>query len=145
MCFRAARPVLCFTAGISLEPQSHLDPRICMQKPGNLFYIRSPEFLAACLRAVIYIYITGPPPQLVMRIFTVLKLLSQTIQVLHLMNKMNLPCPFGPITARPPMVSFSTRLLNAKFGSSSFQVIENKNLKMYDLVKQKVLCFIQCI
>uniref|UniRef100_A0AAX7UJR8 RNA-binding region-containing protein 3 n=1 Tax=Astatotilapia calliptera TaxID=8154 RepID=A0AAX7UJR8_ASTCA len=25
------------------------------------------------------------------------------VQVLHLMNKMNLPCPFGPITARPPM------------------------------------------
>ncbi|XP_061095748.1 RNA-binding region-containing protein 3 isoform X2 [Conger conger] len=25
------------------------------------------------------------------------------IQVLHLMNKMNLPAPFGPITARPPM------------------------------------------
>lgn len=26
-------------------------------------------------------------------------------QVLHLMNKMNLPCPFGPVTAPPPMVS----------------------------------------
>ncbi|XP_018596580.2 RNA-binding region-containing protein 3 [Scleropages formosus] len=26
------------------------------------------------------------------------------VQVLHLMNKMSLPCPFGPITARPPMV-----------------------------------------
>uniref|UniRef100_A0A4W3ILH6 RNA-binding region-containing protein 3 n=1 Tax=Callorhinchus milii TaxID=7868 RepID=A0A4W3ILH6_CALMI len=25
------------------------------------------------------------------------------VQVLHLMNKMNLPAPFGPITARPPM------------------------------------------
>lgn len=25
-------------------------------------------------------------------------------KVLHLMNKMNLPTPFGPITARPPMV-----------------------------------------
>ncbi|XP_030624657.1 RNA-binding region-containing protein 3 [Chanos chanos] len=25
------------------------------------------------------------------------------VQVLHLMNKMNLPCPFGPITARPPV------------------------------------------
>ncbi|XP_010142553.1 PREDICTED: RNA-binding protein 40-like, partial [Buceros rhinoceros silvestris] len=25
------------------------------------------------------------------------------VQVLHLMNKMNLPPPFGPITARPPM------------------------------------------
>lgn len=25
------------------------------------------------------------------------------VQVLHLMNKMNLPTPFGPITARPPM------------------------------------------
>lgn len=24
------------------------------------------------------------------------------VQVLHLMNKMNLPCPFGPVTARPP-------------------------------------------
>uniref|UniRef100_A0A8C6SYY4 RNA-binding region-containing protein 3 n=1 Tax=Neogobius melanostomus TaxID=47308 RepID=A0A8C6SYY4_9GOBI len=27
------------------------------------------------------------------------------VQVLHLMNKMNLPCPFGPVTARPPTVS----------------------------------------
>ncbi|XP_028823510.1 RNA-binding region-containing protein 3 isoform X1 [Denticeps clupeoides] len=25
------------------------------------------------------------------------------VQVLHLMNKMNLPCPFGPITPRPPV------------------------------------------
>uniref|UniRef100_G1SKW8 RNA-binding region-containing protein 3 n=1 Tax=Oryctolagus cuniculus TaxID=9986 RepID=G1SKW8_RABIT len=25
------------------------------------------------------------------------------VQVLHLMNKMNLPTPFGPVTARPPM------------------------------------------
>uniref|UniRef100_A0A673I1Y0 RNA-binding region-containing protein 3 n=1 Tax=Sinocyclocheilus rhinocerous TaxID=307959 RepID=A0A673I1Y0_9TELE len=25
------------------------------------------------------------------------------VQVLHLMNKMNLPCPFGPVTAPPPM------------------------------------------
>ncbi|XP_034027473.1 RNA-binding region-containing protein 3 [Thalassophryne amazonica] len=25
------------------------------------------------------------------------------VQVLHLMNKMNLPCPFGPLTVRPPM------------------------------------------
>lgn len=31
------------------------------------------------------------------------------LQVLHLMNKMNLPCPFGPVTARPPMVSPRTR------------------------------------
>ncbi|XP_068160020.1 RNA-binding region-containing protein 3 [Antennarius striatus] len=28
------------------------------------------------------------------------------VQVLHLMNKMNLPCPFGPITVRPPMFEF---------------------------------------
>ncbi|OXB61806.1 hypothetical protein ASZ78_001737 [Callipepla squamata] len=27
----------------------------------------------------------------------------ESLQVLHLMNKMNLPPPFGPITARPPM------------------------------------------
>ncbi|XP_029978860.1 RNA-binding region-containing protein 3 [Sphaeramia orbicularis] len=25
------------------------------------------------------------------------------VQVLHLMNRMNLPCPFGPVTARPPL------------------------------------------
>ncbi|CAK6951970.1 RNA-binding region-containing protein 3 [Scomber scombrus] len=25
------------------------------------------------------------------------------VQVLHLMNKMNIPCPFGPVTTRPPM------------------------------------------
>ncbi|XP_075994283.1 RNA-binding region-containing protein 3 isoform X2 [Genypterus blacodes] len=28
------------------------------------------------------------------------------VQVLHLMNRMNLPCPFGPITARPPVFEF---------------------------------------
>ncbi|CAJ1081875.1 RNA-binding region-containing protein 3 [Xyrichtys novacula] len=28
------------------------------------------------------------------------------VQVLHLTNKMNLPCPFGPVTARPPMYEF---------------------------------------
>jgi U11/U12 small nuclear ribonucleoprotein SNRNP65 len=27
-------------------------------------------------------------------------------QVLHLMNKMNLPCPFGPVTSTPPLVSY---------------------------------------
>lgn len=27
-------------------------------------------------------------------------------QVLHLMNKMNLPCPFGPVTPRPPVIEF---------------------------------------
>lgn len=32
-------------------------------------------------------------------------------QVLHLMNKMNLPCPFGPVTARPPIVSWYYVLL----------------------------------
>lgn len=26
------------------------------------------------------------------------------LQVLHLMNKMDLPAPFGPVTAQPPMV-----------------------------------------
>lgn len=30
----------------------------------------------------------------------------ESFQVLHLMNKMNLPPPFGPVTARPPMVTF---------------------------------------
>ncbi|KAM6977312.1 RNA-binding region-containing protein 3 [Aplochiton taeniatus] len=29
------------------------------------------------------------------------------VQVLHLMNKMNLPCPFGPVTARPPIFELS--------------------------------------
>ncbi|KAM8731481.1 RNA-binding region-containing protein 3 isoform 2-T6 [Acanthopagrus schlegelii] len=28
------------------------------------------------------------------------------VQVLHLMNKMNLPCPFGPVTARPPLFEY---------------------------------------
>ncbi|XP_036934873.1 RNA-binding region-containing protein 3 isoform X2 [Acanthopagrus latus] len=28
------------------------------------------------------------------------------VQVLHLMNKMNLPCPFGPVTARPPLFDY---------------------------------------
>ncbi|XP_060601299.1 RNA-binding region-containing protein 3-like [Ruditapes philippinarum] len=32
-------------------------------------------------------------------------------QVLHLMNKMNLPCPFGPVTASPPLALESARYL----------------------------------
>ncbi|XP_076827310.1 RNA-binding region-containing protein 3 isoform X2 [Brachyhypopomus gauderio] len=33
------------------------------------------------------------------------------VQVLHLMNKMNLPSPFGPITARPPVFELAHGLL----------------------------------
>lgn len=55
-----------------------------------------------------YIYITSlrPPCGLNLQTLSLLYYsLSPIIQVLHLMNKMNLPCPFGPVTARPPMVS----------------------------------------
>lgn len=36
----------------------------------------------------------------------------ESFQVLHLMNKMNLPPPFGPVTARPPMVTFLIHVLS---------------------------------
>lgn len=32
------------------------------------------------------------------------------VQVLHLMNKMNLPCPFGPVTPRPPVYDLAPGL-----------------------------------
>lgn len=35
-------------------------------------------------------------------------------QVLHLMNKMNLPCPFGPVTSTPSLVSFRISTLILK-------------------------------
>ncbi|XP_051738482.1 RNA-binding region-containing protein 3 [Ctenopharyngodon idella] len=50
-----------------------------------------------------YLY---PPPSsgiLTNIIHTLLSVPKFYVQVLHLMNKMNLPCPFGPVTARPPM------------------------------------------
>ncbi|KAM9713312.1 RNA-binding region-containing protein 3 isoform 2-T3 [Menidia menidia] len=50
-----------------------------------------------------YLY---PPPSsgvLTNIIHALLSVPKFYVQVLHLMNKMNLPCPFGPITARPPM------------------------------------------
>uniref|UniRef100_A0A672LF79 RNA-binding region-containing protein 3 n=1 Tax=Sinocyclocheilus grahami TaxID=75366 RepID=A0A672LF79_SINGR len=50
-----------------------------------------------------YLY---PPPSsgiLTNITHTLLSVPKFYVQVLHLMNKMNLPCPFGPVTAPPPM------------------------------------------
>ncbi|XP_051543231.1 RNA-binding region-containing protein 3 [Myxocyprinus asiaticus] len=50
-----------------------------------------------------YLY---PPPSsgvLTNIAHTLLSVPKFYVQVLHLMNKMNLPCPFGPVTAPPPM------------------------------------------
>lgn len=74
-----------------------------------------PELQAACLRAAVYLYCLLPPSSWYESLdttITVFTLVSPIIQVLHLMNKMNLPCPFGPVTARPPMVSLYTVLLH---------------------------------
>ncbi|XP_007949786.1 RNA-binding region-containing protein 3 [Orycteropus afer afer] len=56
--------------------------------------------LNSCLK---YVY---PPPSSTILANIVNALASVPkfyVQVLHLMNKMNLPTPFGPITARPPL------------------------------------------
>lgn len=94
----------------SLNP--HLDPRICMQNPAICFTYGRRLRAAACLCKL---------PAWGMRRHLkaaaaaagLIRVLS-IIQVLHLMNKMNLPCPFGPVTARPPMVSPRTRAAEIK-------------------------------
>lgn len=111
--------MLSLTAGISLQPQSHLDPCILNENAKALQSVlhMEPELQAACLRAAVYLYYQLPPSsgfESVDTTITALTLISPIIQVLHLMNKMNLPCPFGPITARPPMVSMCTLLLDGE-------------------------------
>lgn len=101
--------MLSLAAGISLQPQSHLDPCILNENAKALPSVlhMEPELQAACLRAAVYLYYQLPPSfwyESLDITITVLIVMSPIIQVLHLMNKMNLPCPFGPITARPPMV-----------------------------------------
>ncbi|XP_041924320.1 RNA-binding region-containing protein 3 isoform X1 [Alosa alosa] len=50
-------------------------------------------------------YLYPPPSNAVVTNIThaLLSVPKFYVQVLHLMNKMNLPCPFGPLTPRPPM------------------------------------------
>ncbi|KAL2085565.1 hypothetical protein ACEWY4_018885 [Coilia grayii] len=50
-------------------------------------------------------YLYPPPSSAVVTNIThaLLSVPKFYVQVLHLMNKMNLPCPFGPLTPRPPM------------------------------------------
>ncbi|XP_063062200.1 RNA-binding region-containing protein 3 [Engraulis encrasicolus] len=50
-------------------------------------------------------YLYPPPSSAVITNITnaLLSVPKFYVQVLHLMNKMNLPCPFGPLTPRPPM------------------------------------------
>lgn len=107
---RSCVRVLGFTAAISLQPLSHLDPRILNENAKALQSVlhMEPE-LQGCLFDSGSIFILPPSSwfESLDRSSTVLILISPIIQVLHLMNKMNLPCPFGPVTARPPMVSYT--------------------------------------
>ncbi|XP_031439754.1 RNA-binding region-containing protein 3 isoform X2 [Clupea harengus] len=50
-------------------------------------------------------YLYPPPSSAVVTNIThaLLSVPKFYVQVLHLMNKMNLPCPFGPLTPRPPL------------------------------------------
>ncbi|XP_054622347.1 RNA-binding region-containing protein 3 [Dunckerocampus dactyliophorus] len=50
-------------------------------------------------------YLYPPPSNIVLTniTHTLMCVPKFYVQVLHLMNKMNLPCPFGPITPRPPL------------------------------------------
>ncbi|MED6280487.1 RNA-binding region-containing protein 3 [Characodon lateralis] len=50
-------------------------------------------------------YLYPPPSNIILTNIThaLIAVPKFYVQVLHLMNKMNLPCPFGPVTARPPM------------------------------------------
>ena len=52
-------------------------------------------------------------------------------KVLHLMNKMNLPTPFGPITTRPPMVR---KLLEFSTFKISFLVVRLLRLNFTNVV-----------
>ncbi|XP_038649339.1 RNA-binding region-containing protein 3 [Scyliorhinus canicula] len=77
-----------------------LKPRVPVIEDGiapslGLTYLRNP-----CLK---YLY---PPPTSIILANIANAMASVPkfyVQVLHLMNKMNLPAPFGPITTRPPM------------------------------------------
>lgn len=100
----------CLTSAISLQPQSYLDPCILNENAKALQSVlhMEPKLQAACLRAAVYLYNWLPPRFWYESSDTTISILifvSPITQVLHLMNKMNLPCPFGPVTARPPMVS----------------------------------------
>ena len=119
VCCGGAAFSLSLTTAISLQPQSHLDPRILNENAKALQSVlhMEPELQAACLRAAVYLYYQLPPSPWFESWDTTLTaviLVSPIIQVLHLMNKMNLPCPFGPVTARPPLVSMHTLLSNEK-------------------------------
>ncbi|XP_061821860.1 RNA-binding region-containing protein 3 [Nerophis lumbriciformis] len=50
-------------------------------------------------------YLYPPPSNIVLAniAHTLMCVPKFYVQVLHLMNKMNLPCPFGPVTPRPPL------------------------------------------
>nr|XP_057915980.1 RNA-binding region-containing protein 3 isoform X2 [Doryrhamphus excisus] len=50
-------------------------------------------------------YLYPPPSNIVLTniTHTLMCVPKFYVQVLHLMNKMNLPCPFGPVTPRPPL------------------------------------------
>lgn len=126
-CCREAVFMLSLTAGISLQPQSHLDPCILNEnaKASQSVLHMEPRLQAACQRAAVYLYYQLLPSSWFESI-TVLVIISKILQVLHLMNKMNLPCPFGPVTPRPPMVSLFTLLLDGEEdanGLSSVQMV----------------------
>uniref|UniRef100_A0A8C0PTF5 RNA-binding region-containing protein 3 n=1 Tax=Canis lupus familiaris TaxID=9615 RepID=A0A8C0PTF5_CANLF len=64
------------------------------------------------------------------------------VQVLHLMNKMNLPTPFGPITARPPMIDEGITIYPADqegredYGMTKLMELANLQPKRPKAIKQ---------
>lgn len=101
-------------------PQSHLHSCIFNENAEASQSVLHMQLQAARLRAAVYLYQQPPPcyhclhPAITASTLPSLFYysLSPIIQVLHLMNKMNLPCPFGPVTARPPMVSLYSCFLD---------------------------------
>lgn len=73
-------------------------------------------WVTGCLRGAVHLYYqvaSSSGYESADKTTTVLIHRFPLLQVLHLMNKMNLPCPFGPVTVRPPLVSLSTWIFNA--------------------------------
>ena len=116
MCCREAALMLSCATGILLQSQYHLDPCILNENAkSSLFYIWGLSYRLPVLEQK-FIYTASLQPCLGLnrqvQLSQLFYSLPPIIQVLHLMNKMSLPCPFGPVTARPPMVSLYLYLLD---------------------------------
>lgn len=99
------------SAAVWRQPLPYLDPRISNENAKILaicFTYRARVPGCLCESSSVFIL---PAPSLPLICVVRSKhhpcntLFFPVVQVLHLMNKMNLPCPFGQVTARPPMVS----------------------------------------